>query len=87
MKFKFYNPFKAHVVELANGKFAVRKSSIFYWEYKECRTSSNHDITWYDVDEYVQSWCLVNTLEKAISLRDFVKNKPVNPMKVVKIHG
>lgn len=85
MKFKFYNPFKAHVVELANGEFAVRKGSGFLWEYME-HTTSPYGITWWYGDEYVKLRCIVDTLEKAISLRDYVKNK-VNPMKAVKIHG
>lgn len=84
---KFYNPFKAHIVQFANGKFAVRKLCVFAWEYKEHTTFEYEDVYWWNHIEYANKWCTVDTLEQAIALRDKVHIKKVKPTKVVKVYG
>ena len=81
---KFYNPFKAHIVQFANGEFAVRRWSVLAWEYKEHITFANDDIYWWNTMEYAKKWCMVNTLEQAKALRD--KGK-IKAEKVQVIHG
>lgn len=81
---KLYNPFKAHVVRFANGKFAVRRWNMISWEYKEHTTFANDDIYWWNAMEYVKKWCMVNTLEQAKALRDKCK---IKAEKVQVIHG
>ena len=62
MRFKFYNPFKWHVVEYTKGVYAVRKRSILplWWVYS-------------DIDDFQYTWdlghikyCLTPDREKAI---------------------
>jgi hypothetical protein len=84
---KLFNPFKAHIVQFANGKFAVRKWSIFMWEYKEHTTFAKDDIYWWNTMEYVKRWCMVDTLEQAQALRDKVHFKGPKEMKVAKVYG
>ena len=84
---KFYNPFKPHVVQFANSKFAVRRLSFSGWEYKECATNPREDVYWWNWIEYTHSWCSVYTYEQAVALRDKVHVKEPKPMKVVKVHG
>jgi hypothetical protein len=86
---KFYNPFKAHIVEFANAKFAVRRLALvgFYWEYKENITFSSEDVYWWNWIEHTHRWCCVDTYEQAIALRDKVHIKQVKPTKVAKVHG
>ncbi len=81
---KFYNPFKAHIVELANAKFVVRRWNIVAWEYKEHTTYQNDDIHWWHLLEYACKYCMVDSLDQAIALRDKTKS---NPLKVVKVYG
>lgn len=81
---KFYNPFKAHIVQFANDKFAVRKLSGFFWLYKENTTYKSDDIYWwYDMSSVIK-WCMVDTLEEAKALREKQK---INPRKTRVIHG
>lgn len=83
---KFYNPFKAHIMQFANGKFAVRRHNIMGWEYKQKNTFSTEDVYWWNHIEFTEKWCCVDTYDEAINLRDRVHIK-VNPTKVVKVHG
>ena len=83
---KFYNPFKAHIVELNNAKFAVRRWW-FGWEYKEHTTFSNDNVYWWKWIEHTHRWCCVDTHEQAVALRDKVHVKKVKPMKVAKVYG
>lgn len=91
---KLYNPFKAHIVELANGKFVVRKFSFFMmkWVYKENRHLSYYDF-WWHTDEHAMRWCPVDTLEEATDLcntKNKIKTNNVNINvidKVTKVHG
>jgi hypothetical protein len=85
--FKFYNPFKPHVVQFANGKFAVRKWSIFMWEYKEHTTFAKDDVYWWNSINDTFNWVCVDTYEQAVALRDKVHFKGPKEMKVEKVHG
>ncbi len=80
---KFYNPFKAHIVQFFNGKYAVRRWSVLGWVYKEHTTYGNDNIYWWNAMEYVKKWCMVDTLEEAKALRDKRKLK----VKTKVIHG
>lgn len=80
---KFYNPFKPHIVQFANGKHAVRRWSVLGWVYKEHTTYGNEDVYWWNAMEYVKKWCMVDTLEEAKSLREKHKIK----VKTKVIHG
>lgn len=80
---KFYNPFKPHIVQFSNGKYAVRRWSVLAWEYKEHITFNNEVIYWWNAMEYVKKWCMVDTLEEAKSLREKHKIK----VKTKVIHG
>lgn len=82
---KFYNPFKAHIVQFAaDGKFAVRRWSVLAWEYKGRSALRNESIYWWNAMEYVKKWCMVDTLEQAKALRE--KGK-IKAEKVQVIHG
>ena len=82
---KFYNPFKAHIVQFANGKFAVRKWNVIAWEYKErAEFNNDSDEYWWNLLEYANKYCTVGTLQEAIHLREYVKS---NPLKAVKVYG
>lgn len=50
---KIYNPFKWHVVEFANGEFAVRRRSVFglWWVYASIR---NPQYTWTSRSEILE---------------------------------
>lgn len=84
---KLYNPFKAHIVELNNGKFVVRRRSVFSWEYKERNTFSTEDVYWWNFIEDSHRWCGVDTYEQAVALRDKVHIKGPKPTKVAKVYG
>jgi hypothetical protein len=87
-KFNFYNPFKAHVVQFGD-KYLVRRRTILFWEYKETQTFCNEEPYWWLLWEYVNQYCMCNSLAQAVALRDKVwidpKKKPKVKMKV--IHG
>jgi hypothetical protein len=83
---KLYNPFKAHIVELANGKFIVRRITYIGWEYKERTTFKNDDVYWWYILDFAKQHCCVDTYEQAVALRDKVHVK-YDPMKAVKVHG
>lgn len=83
---KFYNPFKPHIVQFADGKFAVRRWSILAWEYKEHTTFSKDDVYWWNWIEFTQNWCHVETYEQAVALRDKVHVKKPKATEVVKVH-
>jgi hypothetical protein len=69
---KFYNPFKAHVIELANGTFYVRQFGIFGWQYLDRR-----DNYWWT---RTNNWNYYDTLESAIKRRGY------NPTKILKVY-
>jgi hypothetical protein len=80
---KFYNPFKPHIVQFSNGKYAVRRWNLLAWEYKEHITFGNEVIYWWNAMEYVKKWCMIDTLEEAKALREKRKIK----VKTKVIHG
>lgn len=71
---KLYNPFKAHIVQSADGRYAVRRHCLIGWEYKDNGKVSCSTAWWY-VLEYAKKWCFVDTLEEAIALRDKLKKE------------
>ena len=81
---KFYNPFKPHIVQFANGKFAVRKWRVL-WLYKENYTFSFDEVFWWNTEENVQKFCTVNTYGEAFTL---LKKKHVkdDPTKVINVY-
>ena len=81
---KFYNPFKPHIVQFADGKFAVRRWSVFLWEYKEHSAFRSDAAYWWNTAECVRKWCCVDTHEEAAILRD--KDR-IKTNKVVKVYG
>lgn len=84
---KLYNPFKAHIVQFENAKFAVRRFRLSGWEYKEHTTFSKEDVYWWNWIEHTYHWCCVDTYEQAVALRDKVQIKQVPATKVSKVHG
>lgn len=87
---KIYNPFKPHIVEFQNGKFAVRRYEFLCWTYKGHtifpRESESH---WWFVHEYVVKHCMVDTLEEAKVVMNLEKPKvkKVDEFDVKVIHG
>lgn len=78
---KLYNPFKQHIVQTVDGLYYVRRSRLFYWEYKDNGEISGSEDWWF-LFEHAKKWCSVKTLEEAIALRD---KKQKEQFKV--IHG
>jgi hypothetical protein len=85
---KFYNPFKAHIVQCGD-KYLVRKFNGLFWVYKETSTFGNDELRWWLDWEYVSKYCVCNSLEQAMALKDKrwidPSKKPKGKMKV--IHG
>ena len=86
---KFYNPFKPHIVEFADGNFAVRKRGWcgLLWVYKDCKgwsVSGRSDIQWW-LEEHIQH-CKVRTYAEAMEVMEMRKKPKVNPNKVMKVH-
>jgi hypothetical protein len=82
---KFYNPFKAHIVQIQNGRYLVRRFRLLYWEYRDNGKVIVYDKdedNWWVTFEYAKRWCVVDTLEEAKVLRDKTK---IRKFKV--IHG
>ncbi len=88
---KFYNPFKAHIVEFADGTFAVRKRGWlgFVWMFKDRNgwsMTSTSEIQWW-LEDHVKH-CKVRTYDEAVNVMEMSKQPKVNPHKVVKVyHG
>lgn len=86
---KFYNPFKPHIVEFADGTFAVRKRGWLglLWIYKDCMGwsySTTSNIQWW-TNNYLRH-CKVKTYDEAVKVMSI--RKKTNPDNVVRvIHG
>ena len=85
---KFYNPFKAHIVQCGD-KYLVRRWYLITWEYKETVSFKYDEPFWWSSREYAMKYCFCNSLAEAVALRDKVwvdpKKTPKDKMKV--IHG
>ena len=58
---KFYNPFKPHVCQFTNGKFAIRKLSIpLGWVYLDQQCDYDE---WLYTDRFVQEFAVKDTEE------------------------
>lgn len=69
---KLYNPFKAHVIELASGMFYVRQFRLFGWEYLDRK-----DNFWWT---RTNNWNYYATLESGLERVNY------NPDKVMKVY-
>lgn len=81
---KLYNPLKPHIVELNNGKFAVRRFTAIGWQYVDSRQP--HDYWWADI-EFKHHFQL-DAIERAqeVLAKATLSNKPTSKTKVVKVH-
>jgi hypothetical protein len=81
------NPFRAHIVEFGNGKFAVRKFSFPYWKYYDNQKASKEDYWWNGFTETSRKFFEVDTLEIAQTLLEMLElRKQVTSGKVVKVY-
>jgi len=84
---KRINPFRPHIVEFGNGKFAVRRLSFPSWKYYDNQKSSKDDYWWNGFSESSRKFFEVDTLEVAQMLLEMVNlRKQVNSSKVVKVY-
>lgn len=60
-KFRVYNPFIPHIVQFKNGKYAVRRMTIFGWFYCD----KNDYTEWWPI-EFAKKYCTVDTIEQAV---------------------
>jgi hypothetical protein len=77
---KFYNPFKAHIVQYCD-KYFVRKWSLLGWVYKEnnLKFIRLDEDPWWHTFALAQRWCAADNLDEAIKIR----NQEVVKMKVI----
>lgn len=77
-----FNPFKAHIIEVEGGKYAVRRlNPIVGWTYydNEKLGKDNH---WWFGKEYSR-WFLLNTLDEAKVILHSLKKAPA--LKAIKV--
>ena len=75
---KFYNPFKPHIVETEDGKFAIRELRLWwqFWDRKDKYKWSSR--------QWIKEWCLFNTLDEAkAKLQKHYESKKKLKFKVV----
>lgn len=61
-----YNPFKAHLAQLHNGKYVVRKSALFFWVYLDSTKILSEDPNfWWSSKNYVKTYCICDTIQEA----------------------
>jgi hypothetical protein len=86
MKFfkRFYNPFKPHICQLINGKYAVRKLTLIGWEYLDSTSSNGKRYNyWCIVEGSILQYCSNNLKMEAESrLNEYNKPKPKLSRKV-----
>jgi hypothetical protein len=80
--FKFYNPFKPHIVSCGD-KYLVRRLDFFLWSYKETLTFRNEEPHWWSMWVYVNKHCMCDSLAQAIALRAKVDPNKKPKMKVI----
>jgi len=76
---KFYNPFKAHVVQFPNGMYVVRKFNIVGFGYLD--KQPNDDFWWHDSPLYIKYSFMATEQEAKDRLSAYIKknNKPHKP--------
>ena len=86
---KFYNPFKPHIVQFTDGKFAVRRHCLIGWGYKQKPAFRNNgslipigEDAWWYIFNFAKEQCFVNTYEEAVFI---LNNFNIPPNKVVKV--
>lgn len=63
---KLYNPFKPHLVQFKNGKYAVRRYCFpFGWAYRD---KTFDDKSWWAKPQRVIDWCLFSSKLQAEEL-------------------
>jgi sarcosine oxidase delta subunit len=68
--------FKAHIVELDSGKFAVRKLTVFGWLFYDKQAEGTIDLWWRDTGT-CRRWFECDTLEQAMKVCQIVKSPRV----------
>ena len=70
-----YNPFKAHLAQLRNGFYAIRRLTLIGYEFLDCAPKTY----WWQSEYYVLQHCKFNTIGEAqIRLEQYqaqVKNR------------
>jgi len=85
MKREFFNPFKPHIVEFANGKFAVRKLTMSGWKFYDSQRVKEDDYWWWD--NVHNKWFQVDTKEMAQSLLEIISLRAtISSKKITKVH-
>ena len=83
---KVFNPFRPHIVEFENGKFAVRKLKFLWWHYYDNQKHKKEDYWWWSTDEDCRRWYQVDTLEMAQTLLEMSQlRKQINSKKIVRV--
>lgn len=84
-KINWFNPFRAHIVEFNNGKFAVRRLRLGYQYYdnQKIGKDKDNDYWWNSYTEGNNRYFLLDTLEGAklvlemYQLRTVIKSRQV----------
>lgn len=63
---KLFNPFKWHVVKFRNDFYAVRRWSLFWWEYADAR---DFEFTWSGI-RYALKYAMFRDSNKAIEVAE-----------------
>lgn len=80
---KFYNPFRPHVVELSNGKFAVRRLGDSGWKYFDNQRHRAEHYWWCDL-QFAHNFA-VDSLEHAQELCELAITNPLQ-LRVTRTH-
>jgi hypothetical protein len=84
---KTINIFRPHIVEFANGKFAVRKFSFPFFKYYDNQKASTEDYWWNGITQSSRKFFEVDNLLVAKTLLEMIElRKQVGSNKVVKVH-
>jgi hypothetical protein len=76
-----YNPLRPHIVEFANGNFAIRKFVVPWgWMYYDNQRYGS-DQYWWTFTKH-SAWFLIPTLDKAQDILHIMQNSPLNIKKV-----
>ena len=83
---KFYNPFKAHIVQFEN-KYLVRRFNCMIWEYKEINTLRDEKPNWWYLWENALRYCSSDSYQEAVKVKDKVWVNPNKTPKLKVVHG